>query len=164
MNSIEHPGDRLCPYIAFVGSLREPWQFSLIARVPIRHLTIRGEDQRCTGSWPNAQQIAIGNVEDYDVAVAELGELIGLINRTWERRAEITPVFETRQRPSLMTAYRLLPQTNCQECGEPTCYAFAIKLVATQKTMADCPPLFEPIHAEKRVALQGLIGAASAMG
>ena len=105
-----------------------------------------------------AQRIAIGNVEDYDVAVAEIGELIGLINRTWERRAELTPVFETRRRSALMTVYRLLPQTNCQQCGEPTCYAFAIKLVASHKRLNDCPPLFEPLHAEKLTALQGLIG------
>jgi ArsR family metal-binding transcriptional regulator len=110
------------------------------------------------------QQIAIGNAEDYDVAVAEIGELIGLINRTWERRAELTPVFEARQRPALMTVYRLLPQTNCQQCGEPTCYSFAIRLVASQKKLTNCPPVFEPPHAEKLAALQDLIIDAPAMG
>jgi len=64
-----------------------------------------------------------------------------LINRTWERRSEITPDYETRQRPPLMTIYKLLPQTNCKQCGEPTCYSFAIKLVAAQKKISDCPLL-----------------------
>jgi ArsR family metal-binding transcriptional regulator len=40
----------------------------------------------------HTQQIAVGNVEDYDVAVAEIDELVTLINHTWDRRAEITPV------------------------------------------------------------------------
>ena len=28
--------------------------------------------------------------------------------------------------------YKLLPQTNCKECGFPTCLAFAMKLAAKQ--------------------------------
>ncbi len=119
------------------------------------------------GTYPltvYARQVAIGNVEDYDRAVAEIGELIELINRTWERRAEITPVFETRQRPPLMMVYRLLPQTNCKQCGEPTCYSFAIKLAASHKQLNDCPPLSEPTHAEKLAALRDLIGDTSAIG
>lgn len=111
-----------------------------------------------------ARQIAIGNVADYDVAVAEIGELIGLINRTWERRAELAPVFETRQRLPLMTVYRLLPQTNCKQCGEPTCYSFAIKLTASHYRPTDCPPVCDPVHAENLAALQDLIGDASARG
>ena len=105
----------------------------------------------------HASQIATSNVEDYDAAVAEIDSLIDLVNRTWERRAEITPDYETRQRAPLMTVYRLLPQTNCKQCGEPTCYSFAIKLVASQRKLTDCPPLFEPPHAENLAALQGLI-------
>ncbi len=111
-----------------------------------------------------ARQIAIGNVEDYDRAVAAIDELIDLINRTWERHAEIAPVFEARQRPPVMTVYRLLPQTNCRQCGEPTCYSFAIKLAASQKKLTDCLPLCEPPQAEKLAALQGLLGDESATG
>jgi len=40
--------------------------------------------------------------------------------------------------------YKLLPQTNCKQCGEPTCYTFALKLAASQKKITDCPPLCEP--------------------
>lgn len=35
--------------------------------------------------------------------------------------------------------YKLLPQTNCKECGFPTCLAFAMKLAAKQVELADCP-------------------------
>jgi ArsR family metal-binding transcriptional regulator len=100
-----------------------------------------------------ARQVAVGNVEDYDRAVTEIGELIDLVNRTWEHRADITPLFETRQRPPVMTVYRLLPQTNCRRCGEPTCYAFAIKLVSSQWKIADCLPLYEPAYRDKLTAL-----------
>jgi ArsR family metal-binding transcriptional regulator len=105
----------------------------------------------------HASQIATSNVEDYEAAAAEIDSLIVLVNRTWEKRGEITPDYEAHQRAPLMPVYRLLPQTNCKQCGEPTCYSFAIKLVALQKKLTDCPPLYEPLRAERLAALQDLI-------
>jgi acetyl-CoA decarbonylase/synthase complex subunit gamma len=35
--------------------------------------------------------------------------------------------------------YKLLPQTNCKECGFPTCLAFAMKLAAKQIELDACP-------------------------
>jgi acetyl-CoA decarbonylase/synthase complex subunit gamma len=35
--------------------------------------------------------------------------------------------------------YKLLPQTNCKECGFPTCLAFAMKLAAKQAELKACP-------------------------
>jgi acetyl-CoA decarbonylase/synthase complex subunit gamma len=35
--------------------------------------------------------------------------------------------------------YKLLPQTNCKDCGFPTCLAFAMKLAAKQADLAKCP-------------------------
>ena len=35
--------------------------------------------------------------------------------------------------------YKLLPQTNCHECGFPTCLAFAMKLAAKQVELSACP-------------------------
>ncbi len=39
----------------------------------------------------HAYEIATSNVEDRDAAVKELEGLVDLVNRTWERRAEIMP-------------------------------------------------------------------------
>jgi acetyl-CoA decarbonylase/synthase complex subunit gamma len=39
--------------------------------------------------------------------------------------------------------YKLLPQTNCKDCGFPTCLAFAMKLAAKQVDPSDCPHLSE---------------------
>jgi ArsR family metal-binding transcriptional regulator len=90
--------------------------------------------------------------------------LIDLVNQTWERRAEITPDSTTHQRPTSMAIYKLLPQTNCKQCGEPTCYTFALKLAASQKHITDCPPLFEPQYAEKLAALEEIVIEAPAIG
>ncbi len=35
--------------------------------------------------------------------------------------------------------YKMLPQTNCKECGFPTCLAFAMKLAAKQVELSTCP-------------------------
>jgi ArsR family metal-binding transcriptional regulator len=102
-------------------------------------------------------EIATSNAEDREGAEKELKGLIDLVNRTWERRAEITPNTATRQRPTPMAIYKLLPNTNCKQCGEPTCYSFALKLTASHKKISDCPPLAEPQYAEKRAALEGLV-------
>ncbi len=104
-------------------------------------------------------EIAVSNAVDREGAQKELDGLIALVNRTWERRAEITPSHETRRRPTLMEVYKLLPHAsrNCKQCGQPTCYTFALKLVASQKRLQDCPPLFEPSYADKLAALQDII-------
>jgi len=43
--------------------------------------------------------------------------------------------------------YKLLPQTNCKECGEPTCLAFAMKLAAGKAELALCPSVSEEAKA-----------------
>ncbi len=44
--------------------------------------------------------------------------------------------------------YKLLPQTNCKECGFPTCLAFAMKLAAKQVELASCPYVSEESKAQ----------------
>jgi ArsR family metal-binding transcriptional regulator len=112
----------------------------------------------------HADRIAVSNVEDRQAAVEELDGLVKLVNRTWERRAEITPDQATRQRPTAMALYKLLPGGNCRQCGQPTCWNFALKLVAAQVTLAACPPLFEAAYAERLAALETLIVPMPAIG
>ncbi|RPI88246.1 MAG: acetyl-CoA decarbonylase/synthase complex subunit gamma [Chloroflexi bacterium] len=44
--------------------------------------------------------------------------------------------------------YKLLPQTNCKDCGFPTCLAFAMKLAAKQVELASCPHVSEASKAQ----------------
>lgn len=50
--------------------------------------------------------------------------------------------------------YKLLPQTNCKECGFPTCLAFAMKLAAKQAELADCPYVTDEAKAQLEAAAQ----------
>ena len=36
---------------------------------------------------------------------------------------------------------KLLPKTNCKECGEPTCMVFAARMAEGVKVPQDCPQL-----------------------
>ena len=44
--------------------------------------------------------------------------------------------------------YKMLPQTNCKECGHPTCLAFAMKLAARQAELAACPYVSDEAKAQ----------------
>ncbi|MCX7851321.1 MAG: acetyl-CoA decarbonylase/synthase complex subunit gamma [Caldilineales bacterium] len=44
--------------------------------------------------------------------------------------------------------YKLLPQTNCKDCGFPTCLAFAMKLAAKQVELSACPHVSESAKAQ----------------
>ena len=39
--------------------------------------------------------------------------------------------------------YKLLPRTNCKECGDPNCMSFAAKLAAREATLQECTVLLE---------------------
>jgi acetyl-CoA decarbonylase/synthase complex subunit gamma len=44
--------------------------------------------------------------------------------------------------------YKLLPKTNCKECGFPTCMAFGLKLAAKQVELSACPYVSEEAKAQ----------------
>jgi acetyl-CoA decarbonylase/synthase, CODH/ACS complex subunit gamma len=48
--------------------------------------------------------------------------------------------------------YKLLPKTNCKECGFPTCLAFAMKLAAKQAELATCPYVSDEAKAQLAAA------------
>ena len=45
--------------------------------------------------------------------------------------------------------YKLLPQTNCKDCGFPTCLAFAMKLAAKQAELSLCEHVSEEAAADR---------------
>ncbi len=65
------------------------------------------------------------------------------INDAWDRRSEIQPRFEAAPRPKVIEILKLLPKTNCRECGQPTCMVFAAQAAEGGKEAGDCPALNE---------------------
>ncbi|MFH1651956.1 MAG: (Fe-S)-binding protein [Chloroflexota bacterium] len=96
------------------------------------------------------REIRIAVVQDPQDARQIAGELIDQLNRTWEERESITPSYTEKQPPSVIALFKLLPQTNCKECGRATCLAFAADLSQGKALPEDCPPLCLPENAAKK--------------
>ena len=103
-------------------------------------------------------EIDASNLADRDEAIKVIEGLIKQVNRTWEKRDQITPSTRMRQRPTPMGVYNLLPKTNCKQCDDPTCWTFALKLISGQKKLADCPSLFDAAFASQRTKLEAMLG------
>jgi ArsR family metal-binding transcriptional regulator len=88
------------------------------------------------------KKITIAKADDIVDAWRVLEGLRCLVNEIWLRRAQITPSFEARTRPHALEIYSRLPRTNCKQCGEPTCFAFAMKLWSGGTKPTSCKPIF----------------------
>jgi ArsR family metal-binding transcriptional regulator len=101
-----------------------------------------------------SREIAVAPVQDRAEAQAVADRIVGIVNEIWGRRHEIAPSFEgKRPPPNTLDIYRLLPGTNCKECGFATCMAFASDLREGKAELAQCPPLSEESFAEGREKL-----------
>lgn len=87
------------------------------------------------------RKIAVNALRDEEEGDKILEWLKGEINDTWERREEITPRFEGAPKPKVIEILRLLPKTNCRECGQPTCMVFAAQVADGGKGPENCPAL-----------------------
>jgi ArsR family metal-binding transcriptional regulator len=88
-------------------------------------------------------EITIANVPDRDTAVVLMERTVAAINRIWMDREHLTPLHTPRKRLVAMEIYRLLPQTNCRRCGQPSCFAFASQVTVGAATLEACLPLIE---------------------
>ena len=84
------------------------------------------------------------SVKDISDAQTAFGHIRDVINQTWEKRAEIVVRDTPRVRPPVLEVYKLLPRTNCAQCGETTCMMFASKLAAGTARLEECTALEAP--------------------
>lgn len=89
----------------------------------------------------HGNKIAVNALRDSAEAEKIVEWLKREINAAWDRRSEIEPRYEGAPRPQLIEILKLLPKTNCRECGEPTCMVFAARVAEGAKGSENCPPL-----------------------
>jgi ArsR family metal-binding transcriptional regulator len=89
------------------------------------------------------REIAVNALRDEEEAEKIIQWLKKEINDAWDRRSEIEPKYEGLPKPKLLEILKLLPKTNCRECGEATCMVFAAKVAEGAKGPEQCPPLSE---------------------
>lgn len=106
------------------------------------------------------RRAAVTKIADDEDAVRTLTWLRDLINETDGARSTIEPDYTSREALQPLQVYGLLPGTNCGECGESTCLAFALKVVMEGAGIEACRPLFSGQHEAKRERLvETLLGA-----
>lgn len=97
----------------------------------------------------HAREIAVNALKDEEEADKILEWLKREINQAWDNRATIAPSTAAAPRPQVIEILKLLPRTNCRQCGEPTCMVFAARAAEGVKSATDCPPL--TVGAQKRL-------------
>ena len=89
------------------------------------------------------REIAINALRDEEEADKILEWLKREINNAWENRDKIMPNYEGAPKPKILEILKLLPKTNCHDCGQPTCMVFATLAAQGVKDANDCPALTE---------------------
>lgn len=89
----------------------------------------------------HSRKIAINALKDEAEAKKIVEWLKTEINSAWENRDKISPMYEAAPQPKVFEILKLLPKTNCKECGQPTCMVFAAQVAEGAKGPEDCPPL-----------------------
>ena len=87
------------------------------------------------------KKIAINALKDEEEATKIIEWLKREINAVWESRREIEPSYDSASIPKVLEILKLLPKTNCKECGQATCMVFASMIAEGAKGAEDCPPL-----------------------
>ena len=69
----------------------------------------------------------------------------------------VTPAVREKVKVDHAEIYEYLPKTNCQICGEQSCYTFAIKLVGRETVLDKCTPLLESKYSTNLEHLRALL-------
>mgnify|MGYP000170862610 CR=1 FL=1 len=117
-------------------------------------LTIKKEGRIITIYSYDVQGAKIGNEED---AARILEWLKEKINYCYKNKDKIQPNYQRRQSLTPLDIYRLLPGLNCKQCGETTCFSFAIKLSAEETNIMHCGPILSSQYQKKRKILFQLL-------
>ena len=103
-------------------------------------------------------KVYITQVKDAEEGLELLKALVNAINATWQHRAELVAVASRKQAPLHLDIYAQLPQSNCRQCGEATCLAFAVLLVQQKHRLEECIPLQnDAAFADRRATLEAML-------
>ena len=123
--------------------------------LPDAHILRFAKEGKVINLYP--KMIAVARLKDKREAEQFMEYLKELINDTYKRRGEIEPSYETAAELKVRDIYNLLPGTNCKQCGLPTCFAFATKLLKWQTEITKCTSIYSDQYTEKRERLVELL-------
>ena len=101
-------------------------------------------------------QILVARVQDQQHARQIVRDITDRVNDIWQERDNITPRFTERELPSVIDIFKLLPRSNCKQCGYLTCMAYAADLRQGAVDLEECPPLVQPEYAGNKEKISAL--------
>jgi ArsR family metal-binding transcriptional regulator len=103
-------------------------------------------------------KVYITQVENIEVGLELFQAIVVAINATWEHRAELVAPTAARRAPRWLDIFTLVPQTNCKQCGEATCMAFAAAILQQRRSLAECLPMASDVgFSERRAAIEAML-------
>jgi DNA-binding CsgD family transcriptional regulator/ArsR family metal-binding transcriptional regulator len=91
------------------------------------------------------QEVIASPFTGEDQALKFAQRLIDFLNDLYVQKESLQPNYNKFKPVPVLDIYKILPQTNCQECGFATCLAFAAALSKRQTSPDQCPGLSQPI-------------------
>ncbi|MGV7224241.1 MAG: LuxR C-terminal-related transcriptional regulator [Nitrospinales bacterium] len=82
---------------------------------------------------------------DKGQALTFINRLIDFLNDLYNKKDSLEPNFKKVSRVSVFDIFKLVPRTNCKECGYTTCMAFAAAISKSETTPDKCPDFRDPI-------------------
>ncbi len=105
-----------------------------------------------------ADKVYITQVRDAADGLELLAALTDAVNAVWEKRYELVALTTRKRAPRHLDIWELLPRTNCKQCGEATCLAFAVGLLQQKRELAECLPLMaDAALSDHRAALETML-------
>ncbi len=102
-------------------------------------------------------RVYITQLKNADEGLELLAALKDAINATWDNRQQLVAVTLARHAPRPLDVWTSLPQTNCRQCGEATCLAFAVGLLQHKRSLSECLPLqADDDLADRRATLEAM--------
>jgi ArsR family metal-binding transcriptional regulator len=106
----------------------------------------------------STDKVTITQIKDTQEGLELLAALKEAINTVWDQRSRLVAVTAGKRAPRHLDIWELLPRTNCGQCGEATCLAFAVGLLQQKRNLSDCLPLMaNSASAERRAALEAML-------
>ena len=142
------PLDEVLPFLATLPGIIawNPQALTLTFRRPHGFMTLYSD------------KIYITQVVDTAEGLDLFAALKEAVNAVWDKRAELTAVTARKRAPRHLDIWELLPRTNCGQCDEATCLAFAVAVLQQKRQLTECLPLqSDSSFADRKATLEAML-------
>lgn len=118
--------------------------------------------ERLITIYPSGK-VSMNKTNSKEESVEIIRDLTTVINETHAefkdgKAADYGAIKEKLSKIGPLSIYNCLPQTDCEECGEATCMAFAMKLLSGESKLNECMLLHEMGYQNNVKCLRSVLG------